>query len=355
MLADLRSDTLTKPTAGMREAMAVAPVGDDVYGEDPTVASLEQHIADLLGHEAGLFTPSGTMAGQLAIREHVAAGQELIADEMSHVLRAEMGAAASLSGITTRSWRAPRGLLDPAVPLALVAPASSPYLVATSCVVIENTHNFGGGTVQPLAAMEQVRAATREAGLAVHIDGARLWNAHVATGVPLRDYGACADTVSVCLSKGLGAPVGSVMVGSSRAITSARVWRKRWGGGMRQVGILAAAGLYAVHHHLDRLAEDHQRAALVARAVADLFPAVITPEHVHTNIVVLDVSAAGWGSADFVKQAAERGVLGFATDASHVRLVWHMDVSTEATEHCAEVVTAMLSAPPASSGSPTAR
>lgn len=347
VLADLRSDTLTTPTAAMREAMAAAPVGDDVYGEDPTVASLEQHIAALLGHEAGLFTPSGTMAGQLAIREHVSPGQELIADEMSHVLRAEMGAAAALSGITTRSWRAPRGLLDPAVPLALVAPASSPYLVATSCVVIENTHNFGGGTVQPLAAMQQVRAATRDAGLAVHIDGARLWNAHVATGVSLRDYGACADTVSVCLSKGLGAPVGSVVVGSGEVIASARVWRKRWGGGMRQVGILAAAGLYAVQHHLERLAEDHQRAAHVARAVAARNPAVINPEHVHTNIVVLDVATAGWVSADFVKQAQELGVLGFATDAAHVRLVWHMDVSTEATEHCADVVNGLLSAPPA--------
>jgi len=346
VLADLRSDTLTKPTAAMREAMADAPVGDDVYGEDPTVAALEQHIAALLGHEAGLFTPSGTMAGQLAIREHVLPGQELIADEMSHVLRAEMGAAASLSGITTRSWRAPRGLLDPAVPLALIAPPSSPYLVATSCVVIENTHNFGGGTVQPLAAMQQVRVATRNSGIAVHIDGARLWNAHVATGVPLSDYGACADTVSVCLSKGLGAPVGSVVVGSVEAIASARVWRKRWGGGMRQVGILAAAGLYAVQHHLDRLADDHQRAAGVARAVAKLNPAVINPDHVHTNILVLDVSVAGWSSAEFVKQAVKLGVLGFATDAAHVRFVWHMDVSAEATEHCERVLTRLLSESP---------
>lgn len=347
LVADLRSDTLTRPTEAMREEMARAPVGDDVFGEDPTVARLQQHVADLLGHEAGLFTPSGTMAGQLAIREHCRPGQELIADEMSHVLRAEMGAAAALSGITTRSWRADRGELEPEAVSRLVAPASSPYMVATSCVVMENTHNFGGGTVQPLPAMQRVREFTASMGVAVHLDGARLWNAHVATGVPLHEYGACADTVSVCLSKGLGAPVGSVLVGSAEAIASARVWRKRWGGGMRQIGILAAAGLYAVQHHLERLAIDHQRATAMARAVAQVDPGVIDPDVVHTNIVILDVGAAGWTSAEFLARVAQRGVYGFATDASHARLVWHMDVSEQASDHCAEVVTSVLAAGPA--------
>ncbi|MGB5951686.1 MAG: GntG family PLP-dependent aldolase [Ornithinimicrobium sp.] len=342
--ADLRSDTLTRPTSAMRAAMTEAEVGDDVYGEDPTVAELEQAVADLLGHEAALFTPSGTMAGQLAIREHVQPGRELIADEMAHVLRAEMGGAAALSGITTRSWRAPRGLLDPAEVNRLTAPASSPYLVATSCVVIENTHNFGGGTVQPLAAMQQVAAQAQERGVAVHIDGARLWNAHVATGVSLREYGACADTVSVCLSKGLGAPVGSLMVGSNAAIASARVWRKRWGGGMRQIGMLAAAGLYAVRHHIPRLAEDHRLAAALATRVAELDQRVVDPALVHTNIVNLKVAAAGWDSAEFVARAGERGVLGFAPDAEHVRLVWHMDVDDEATKHCGDVVVNLLQA-----------
>ncbi len=346
LVADLRSDTLTRPTEGMRGEMARAPVGDDVYGEDPTVAQLQQHVADLLGHEAALFTPSGTMAGQLAIREHCAPGQELIADEMSHVLRAEMGAAAALSGITTRSWRAERGVLEPEAVNRLAAPLSSPYMVATSCVVLENTHNFGGGTVQPLPAMQRVREMTAQMGVAVHLDGARLWNAHVATGVPLRDYGACADTVSVCLSKGLGAPVGSLLVGSAEAIASARVWRKRWGGGMRQVGILAAAGLYAVQHHLERLAIDHQRAAAVASVVAQVHPGVIDPALVQTNIVILDVGAAGWVSADFLQRIGEHGVYGFATDASHVRLVWHMDVSEQASNHCAKVLTAALATGP---------
>lgn len=342
VVADLRSDTLTRPSAPMRAAMAGAPVGDDVYGEDPTVAHLEQYVAELLGHEAGLFTPSGTMAGQLAVREHVAPGQELIADEMSHVLRAEMGAAASLSGITTRSWRAPRGLLDPAAVSALASPASSPYLVATSCVVLENTHNFGGGTVQPLSAMQEVHAFAAQRDIKVHIDGARLWNAHIATGVPLRDYGACGDTVSVCLSKGLGAPVGSILVSSAERIASARVWRKRWGGGMRQVGILAAAGLYAVQHQLTRLTIDHERAASVARAVAEIDPLVVDPALVVTNILNLDVGAAGWSSADFVTRAGEQGVLGFAPDPAHVRLVWHLDVSAEDTEHCAQVLGRLL-------------
>ncbi len=344
--ADLRSDTLTRPTEAMRAEMVRAPVGDDVYGEDATVSALQQHVADLLGHEAALFTPSGTMAGQLAIREHCAPGQELIADEMSHVLRAEMGAAAALSGITTRSWRAERGLLEPAAVSRLAAPMSSPYKVATSCVVVENTHNFGGGTVQPLSALRQVREMTAERGMAVHLDGARLWNAHVASGVSLQDYGACADTVSVCLSKGLGAPVGSLLVGSAETIASARVWRKRWGAGMRQIGILAAAGLYAVQHHLDRLALDHQRAAAVARAVSQVAPEVVDPDRVQTNIVILDVGAAGWNSEDFLRQVEEQGVKGFATDAAHVRLVWHLDVGDEATGHCAQVLTSVLAEGP---------
>ncbi|MGB3593607.1 MAG: beta-eliminating lyase-related protein, partial [Ornithinimicrobium sp.] len=228
----------------------------------------------------------------------------------------------------------------------LAAPASSPYMVATSCVVIENTHNFGGGTVQPLAAMQQVRRMTAERGMAVHLDGARLWNAHVASGVPLRDYGACADTVSLCLSKGLGAPVGSVLVGSAETISTARVWRKRWGGGMRQIGMLAAAGLYAVQHHLDRLVVDHQRAAAVARAVSQIAPEVSDPDLVQTNIVILDVGAAGWNSAEFLARVEGQGVKGFATDAAHVRLVWHMDVSAEATEHCIQVLTSALSEGP---------
>ncbi|MGL4742842.1 MAG: threonine aldolase family protein, partial [Dermatophilaceae bacterium] len=242
--ADLLSDTVTQPTSAMRAAMVAAPVGDDVFGEDPTVRELEERVAGMLGHEAGLFTPSGSMANQLGVRLHAAPGQELLADQQAHVLRAELGAAAAFSGVTSRSWPSERGLLRSDGPLSLVTTGVGPYQVETALVVVENTHNFGGGTVQPLDVIREVRAATSAAGVALHLDGARLWNAHIASGVALDAYGTEFDTVSVCLSKGLGAPVGSVLVGSAERMTRARVWRKRYGGGMRQVGILAAAGLY---------------------------------------------------------------------------------------------------------------
>jgi len=330
----------------MREAMAAAEVGDDVYGEDPTVARLEEHVAHLLGKEAALFTPTGTMAGQLGVREHVAPGSELIADSQSHVLRAEMGAAAALSGVTTRSWSAHRGRLETSAVASLIAPATSPYLVATRCVVVENTHNFGGGTIQSLETMREVADLAHRHGAAVHLDGARLWNAHVATGVPLADYAACAQTVAVCLSKGLGAPVGSLLAGSADAIATARVWRKRWGAGMRQVGVLAAAGLYALRHQLADLGRDHELAHQAAQRVAGSAPDTVDPSEVHTNIVVLRVGATGWASADYVAAAARRGVLGFATDGAHARFVWHRDITPHASEQAAGVLAELAAAPP---------
>ena len=341
-VVDLRSDTITKPVVAMRMAMASAEVGDDVYGEDPTVRALEDRIADLLGHESGLFTPSGSMANQLAIRLHVGPGQELIADELAHVLRAEMGAAAVLSGISSRSWMAPRGLLDPAAPLRLMQPDAGTYQVSTKAVVVENTHNFGGGTVQPLEAIRALREATQPLGVAMHLDGARLWNAHVATGIELAEYGQQFDTVSVCLSKGLGAPVGSVLAGSRENIAEARVWRKRYGGGMRQAGILAAAGLWALDHHIERLADDHARARTFSEAVASQFPGVIDPANVQTNIVVADVGQAGWAAADFVSVAEQRGLRIYAVNEQAVRLVWHLDVDDADTVFAADLVNTML-------------
>ena len=341
-VVDLRSDTITKPVVAMRLAMAGAEVGDDVYGEDPTVRSLEDRVADLLGHESGLFTPSGSMANQLGIRLHVAPGQELIADELAHVLRAEMGAAAVFSGISSRSWFAPRGLLDPAAPLRLMQPNAGTYQVSTKAIVVENTHNFGGGTVQPLEAIEALREATEPLGVALHLDGARLWNAHVATGIKLAAYSRPFDTVSVCLSKGLGAPVGSVLVGSRGHIAEARVWRKRYGGGMRQVGILAAAGLWALDHHIDRLADDHRRARTFSEAVASRFPGVIDPADVETNIVMADVGHAGWVATDFVQAAAKRGLRMYAVSDSAVRLVWHLDVDDPDTRYAADVVNTLI-------------
>jgi threonine aldolase len=342
-VVDLRSDTITKPVVAMRMAMASAEVGDDVYGEDPTVRELEDRIADLLGHESGLFTPSGSMANQLGIRLHVGPGQELIADELAHVLRAEMGAAAVFSGISSRSWKAPRGLLDPAAPLGLMQPDAGTYQVSTKAIVVENTHNFGGGTVQPLEAIRALREATQPLGVAMHLDGARLWNAHVATGIELVDYGQQFDTVSVCLSKGLGAPVGSVLAGSRALIAEARVWRKRYGGGMRQAGILAAAGLWALDHHIERLADDHGRARRFSETVAGRFPGAIEPAHVQTNIVMLEVGHAGWTAADFVRLAEQRGLRIYAVNEGAVRLVWHLDVDDGDTDYAADLVNTMLS------------
>lgn len=330
--ADLLSDTLTRPTAAMREAMARADVGDDVFGEDPTVRALEEQVAGLLDHEAGLFTPTGSMANQLGLRLHVAPGRELVADQQAHVVRAELGAAAVFSGITSRTWASERGLLDPAGPMSLVTTGVGPYQVETSLVVVENTHNFGGGTVQPIGAIREVRSATTALGVAMHLDGARLWNAHVASGVALADYGREFDTVSVCLSKGLGAPVGSVLVGSADAMAEARIWRKRYGGGMRQVGILAAAGLHALEHHVERLADDHARARRFADACAEAVPGVIDPATVETNIVVLDVGAAGLNSAAFVEALLAHGVRTYAVGPRAVRLVWHLDVDDAGTE-----------------------
>jgi threonine aldolase len=343
--ADLLSDTLTRPTEAMRRAMASAEVGDDVFGEDPTVRALEERVAGMLGHEAGLFTPSGSMANQLGIRMHVRPGTELLADEQAHVVRAEMGAAAVFSGITTRTWRADRGLLDPAAVLPMVTTGVGPYQVETALVVVENTHNFGGGTIQPLPDIEELRRATSAVGVAMHLDGARLWNAHVASGVALEAYGRSVDTVSVCLSKGLGAPVGSVLVGAADLVAEARVWRKRYGGGMRQVGVLAAAGLHALDHHVERLADDHGRAHRFAVACADAAPGVVDPGTVETNIVVLDVGVAGLGSAEVVAELAQRGVRTYAVGPTRVRAVWHLDVDDAGTEVAIDAARAVLARP----------
>jgi threonine aldolase len=339
---DLRSDTVTRPTAAMRAAMAAAEVGDDVYGEDPTVTALEQRVAGLLGHEAGLFTPTGSLANQLGMRLHVAPGQEIVCDAQAHVARAELGAAAVFSGITTRTWDAPRGLLDPDLVRAFVRPDSGPYLVSTTAIAVENTHNFGGGTVQPLDRLQAVRELADEHGLAVHLDGARLWNAHVASGVPMAAYGAIADTVSVCLSKGLGAPVGSVLVGSAEQMASARVWRKRYGAGMRQVGILAAAGLHALDHHVERLSDDHARAQRLAFALAEAVDGVVEPEQVETNIVVLDLAPTSWTAAQLAAEAREQGVHISALGPTFARLVTHLDVDDEATDRAGDVLAALL-------------
>lgn len=339
---DLRSDTVTRPTPAMRAAMAEAEVGDDVYGEDPTVHALQRRVAALLGHEAGLFTPTGSLANMLGVRLLVRPGQELLCDALAHVVRAELGGHATFGQVTTRTWSAPSGRIDAGVVLAMAAPDAGPYQVPTAGIAVENTHNFGGGTVQPIDELRRLRALAREAGIGVHLDGARLWNAHVATGVPLGEYGACADTVSVCLSKGLGAPAGSVLVSSAERIAEARVWRKRYGAGMRQVGVLAAAGLHALDQHVDRLAEDHARARRLANAIDRARPGLVDPGAVETNIVVVDLAATGLSAADVATAARAESVLVSTLGRQTLRLVTHLDVDDAAADHAGAVLERIL-------------
>jgi threonine aldolase len=316
----------------MRAAMADAEVGDDVYGEDPTVTALEADVAELLGHEAALFVPSGSLGNQLGIRLLVAPGYELVCDSLAHLARAELGAAAVFSGVTFRTWKATRGLLDVDAIAELIAPDAGPYLVSTAAIAVENTHNFGGGAVQPADQVQAVADLARRYGLGLHLDGARLWNAHVATGRPLRELAAGFDTVSVCLSKGLGAPVGSLLVSTAERIVEARVWRKRYGAGMRQVGILAAAGRYALSHHVERLADDHARARRLAAALG------ADPATVDTNIVVLDAAEA----ATVAAKAREQDVLVSALGPRFLRLVTHLDVDDDGIDRAIDVLAPLV-------------
>jgi threonine aldolase len=325
---DLRSDTVTRPTEGMRAAMARAEVGDDVYAEDPTTRALEERVAGLFGHEAALFTPTGSMANLLAVRTLVGPGQEVLCESSAHIARAELGAHGAYTGLTMRTWTGESGRVDLAAIRRLFAPDMGPFFVATRALSVENTHNFAGGAVVPMTDLTALRAYADGVGVAVHLDGARIWNAHLATGVPLADYGAIADVLAVCLSKGLGAPVGSLLVGSRDAVEESRVWRKRMGGGMRQTGVLAAAGSYALDHHLERLAHDHANARLLADACG------VDPAIVDTNIVVVERQDA----ASFVAAARAEDVLVATVGPTTVRLVTHLDVDRGAAERAAAVL-----------------
>jgi threonine aldolase len=313
----------------MRAAMASAEVGDDVYAEDPTVIELQQRVAAMFGKEEALFTPTGSMANVLAVASLVQPGQEVLCEASAHIARAELGAHGALTGLTMRTWRDPRGQIDQTAIEEMYAPDMGPFFVRTAAVSVENTHNFAGGTVLPIEDLEALHTYAGSVGIGVHLDGARLWNAHVATGVPLAAYGACADVLSVCLSKGLGAPVGSLVVGTTEAITEARIRRKRMGGGMRQVGILAAAGLHALDHHVERLAEDHAHAKLIAEACG------LDPQTVETNIVVVPRADA----VGFVAAAREAGVLVSPVGPTAVRIVTHLDISRDDAEAAAAVLT----------------
>jgi len=332
---------VTRPTAGMRQAMAYAEVGDDVFGDDPTVAALEAEVAALFGHEAALFAPSGSMANQIALSLVVPRAGELLAGADAHVVSYELGAAAALAGISTRTWPSVGAGLEVEQIAAMIRPAGYPS-VPTRAIAVEQTHNLGGGTVTGLATLRALRAAADEAGVLLHCDGARIWHAHVADGVPLASYGTLFDTLSVCLSKGLGAPVGSLVIGSAARIAEARVLRKRLGGGMRQVGILAAAGRWALEHHLDRLADDHQRAHRLATVLEPL--GVVDAALVRTNLVLLDLAETRLDAPALAAAAAERGVLISAMLPRTARLVTHLDVDDAGIDRAGEVLTDLLKA-----------
>jgi threonine aldolase len=337
---DLRSDTVTQPTTPMREAMLAAPVGDDVYAEDPTVIDLERRVARLLGHEAGLFCVSGSMCNMLGIRLLVEPGQEVICDVQAHIARAEMGAHAAIHGVTMRTVPSVRGKVQVPEVAKIISPSAGPYLVSTAAVAVENTHNFGGGTIQPFDELTALGELCREHGVGYHLDGARLWNAHVATGVALEAYGRLFDTVSVCFSKGLGAPVGSVLVSSAENITRARVMRKRLGGGWRQAGILAAACLYALDHHVQRLADDHSAAHVFAEEVASQVPEAVDPNAVETNVVVINTGTTP--AAPIAAAAANGGVQVSALGPFMIRAVTHLDVTAEDCEVAGRLVGKLL-------------
>ncbi|MDZ7799930.1 MAG: GntG family PLP-dependent aldolase [Trueperaceae bacterium] len=330
---DLRSDTLTVPDRAMRRAMAKAEVGDDVYGEDPTVNQLQDELAERAGMEAGLFFPTGSMSNQAALAAHTRRGAEVIAPEGAHVYEYELGAMSALSGLTPRLLPAPYGV--PNVDDLRAAVHTGGHQAPSGLVVLENTHNRAGGTVLPLDRQAELIAAAREAGLPVHLDGARAFNAAAALGAGIDEVCRGVDTASLCLSKGLGAPVGTVLVGRREVIMEAHRYRKMFGGGMRQAGVLAAAGLHALRHNVSRLADDHARAQTLAEGLAGLPGVDVDLEAVQTNMVYLRVA----GARPLVAELAEHGVRAGATGPNTIRMVTHLHVRDEDVRRALRIVT----------------
>ena len=328
---DLRSDTVTRPTPAMRAAIAAAPVGDDVFDDDPTIHALQERVAALAGKEAALFVPSGTMGNQLAVRLQVDHGDEVLLERDCHIFNYEPGGAAALSGAQIQPLVGARGALTPE---AVVAAIRTPdvHHAPTRLLCLENTHNRAGGAIVPLEALTATAEAARGRGLRVHLDGARLWNASVATGIPIARWAAPFDTVMMCFSKGLGAPVGSILVGEAAVIARARRYRKMLGGGMRQAGMLAAACLHALDHHVDRLADDHRRARRLAELAAKAPGLACDPARVDTNIVLLEVLEPAWDAPRVVAALAARGIRMVPFGPRTVRAVTHLDIDDDAIE-----------------------
>jgi threonine aldolase len=340
---DLRSDTVTQPSPGMRRAMFEAKVGDDVYGEDPTINRLEARAAEIFGREAALFVPSGTMGNQIAIKLHTTHGQEVVCEERSHVFNSEMAMMAHFSGVVPRTLWAENGILTWELVKAKLRPRS--YNNAkTGLVCAENTHNFACGTVTPVEVFNDLCDHVHSAGLPVHLDGARIFNASVALGVPVAQLTAKADTVMFCLSKGLGAPVGSMLVGKADVIDRGRLYRKALGGGMRQAGILAAAGLIALEENPPKLANDHANAKFLAQAVAQIPGFKLNPVKVQTNIVICDITGTGMTSSELSGLLRKHGVLVSGVGPDQLRFVTHLDVDREQCQQAIETVAAALGA-----------
>jgi threonine aldolase len=336
-LIDLRSDTVTRPTPGMRAAMRAAEVGDDVFNEDPSVNRLQEKVAALLGKEAALYVPSGTMSNQICVKAHTQPGDELLCDANCHIYNFEAGGPAVLSGVTCRTVEGDFGILDVTQLEGKIRPPNE-HLVRTRLVCLENTHNRGGGRIYPLEKIQAISDWAWRHGLLMHLDGARLWNAVVATGVAAAEWARHFDTVSVCFSKGLGAPVGSALAGSREFIARARRVRKLFGGGMRQAGVIAAAALYALENHVERLAEDHRNAQVLAQAVSDTPGLRLCPAEVDTNLVWFHVDPELGTSKDVAAALKQRGLLVHPAAPQMCRACTHLDVSAAQAEQAAETI-----------------
>ena len=342
---DFRSDTLTKPTPGMREAIANAPVGDDVFDEDPTVNALQERLADMLGKEAALFVPSGSMSNQIGVRVHCDPGDEFICEGGCHIYNYEQAAFAQLSGLSARTVDGENGVLQLEQLTGLIRPEND-HLVRTRLVCLENTHNRGGGQLQPYEVVESICGWAHDNGLLTHLDGARLFNAVVASGIDAQSWAQHFDTVSVCFSKGLGAPVGSALAGTKDQLKKARRIRKLFGGGMRQAGVIAAGALYGLEHHVERLADDHARAKRLGAVVNEIPGLKLVGEQVDTNIVIFGVDPKLGTAAEFCEQLKARGVLMLAIGAQQVRAVTHLDVDDADTDQAAEIVAEVATSAP---------
>lgn len=334
---DLRSDTVTQPTAGMRDAIAQCRVGDDVIDVDPTVAQLQERIAQLLGKEAAIFMPSGTMTNQVALRVHCQPGDEFICEANCHIYNYEQGAFAQLSGLVAQTVMGDFGILQPAQLVGLIKPDDE-HFVRTRLLCLENTHNRGSGRVQPYDLVEEICQSAHETGLMTHLDGARLFNAVAASEIPADQWAQHFDTVSVCFSKGLGAPVGSALAGTEEMMREARRHRKLFGGGMRQAGVIAAAALYALDHHRDRLTEDHDNAQTLVNAIASSEGIYLDPAEVDTNIVMFQVDPELCSGPGFVAALKSKDVLVLAVGPQRVRAVTHLDVTSEEVDRAASII-----------------